>query len=545
MAKILTAIPVASSCANKHAILQTVLLVLILLLGVLVRVEHFSSIPAGVNPDEAASAYESLSLAETGRDRWGNTLPAYFPAWGSGQNVLLSYLAIPVIQVLGLSIFSIRLVPLLLGILTLPLLYCCLRPVGHFPALLGTLLLALMPWHFMLSRWALESNLVPFFMLLGCGSLSRAFITRQRRWIVPCLLPFALSLYAYGTTVVVLPPMFALLVLVGFGRLRQQWGTWLLALGLFLLVASPFLLFFLENYILSRNLAWTNSLPFSTPLLPATRMSQVAGSSWNYIVGRNLNFLANSFDDGTCYNLMPGYKLLLSFTLPLALLGAVVGGWKFSRRRGRVFYSPATIVLAVFGAWGLASLGLFCSMELNVNRFNHAYLPCVVLAVWVTTLAINSFLPSIPRPALRLAVASWVLLEGGLAVNHYFTEYRIGPIRSQFDGGLEEPFAVAKSLRGIDQVLITDQIPLPYVYTLFYLCYPPAQFQRERKVEVHKGVYEVSRFGRYAFTASALARGSAYGYLSHRNEYGNLPRQIIFTNDDWEVGVVKPVGASR
>jgi hypothetical protein len=524
---------------------QIVLLALVLLLGIGVRVAQFSHIPAGLNQDEAASAYESFSLAETGQDKWGNILPAYFPAWGSGQNVLLAYLSAPIIKVLGLSVLSARLVPLLLGILTLPLLFGCLRPVGRFPALLGTLLLALMPWHFMLSRWALESNLVPFCMLLGCFSLSRAFITGRRRWIVPCLLPFALSLYAYGTTAVVLPPMFALLLLLGFGRLRQQWGSWLLALGLFLLAATPFLLFFTENYIIARNLAWTDALFFSTPLLPATRISQVAGAHWTDIVGRNLDFLINSFDDGTCYNLMPGYKPLLSFTLPFALLGAVVGSWKLIRRRGRVFYSPATIVLAIFGVWGLASLGLFCSVELNVNRFNHFYLPCLVLAVWVISLAINNFLPTVPRPALRLAVTGWLLLEGGLAVDHYFTEYRTGPIKSEFNDGLGEAFAAVEGLWGMDQVRITNQMPLPYVYALFYLRYPPVQFQREAKVEVIGGVYQVRRFGRYIFNSDEIPGGSTYGYLSRKNEYGDLPRQVLFTNDAWEVGVVKPAAVSH
>jgi hypothetical protein len=82
-------------------------------------------------------------LAETGQDLWGNILLAYFLAWGSSQNVLLPYLAVPVIKVFGLSVFSIRLLPLVLGIPTLPLLCSCLRPVGRFPALLGTVLLAL------------------------------------------------------------------------------------------------------------------------------------------------------------------------------------------------------------------------------------------------------------------------------------------------------------------------------------------------------------------------------------------------------------------
>ncbi|MFD1875349.1 hypothetical protein [Hymenobacter bucti] len=94
---------------------QALSLVLAVLgLGVAMRVGHFPSVPPGLNPDEAANAY---SLAETGANRWGNYLPAYFPVWGSGQNVLLAYLTVPVVKALGLNLWLVRLVPLLLGLL--------------------------------------------------------------------------------------------------------------------------------------------------------------------------------------------------------------------------------------------------------------------------------------------------------------------------------------------------------------------------------------------------------------------------------------------
>ena len=57
------------------------LLVLAVLgLGIFVRVWHFPHVPPSLNQDEAASAYEAYSLAETGCDKWGNHWPAYLPA---------------------------------------------------------------------------------------------------------------------------------------------------------------------------------------------------------------------------------------------------------------------------------------------------------------------------------------------------------------------------------------------------------------------------------------------------------------------------------
>ena len=528
---------------------QLALLLLVLALGTVARVAHFPAIPPGFNQDEAASAYEAFSLAATGLDRWGNPWPAYFPSWGSGQSILLAYLTVPVVKVFGLSIATARAVMLVLSLLTLPLLTYCLRPLGRYPALLGTLLLAVAPWHFMLSRWGLDCNLAPFFMLLGCTTLSRALLVQQRRWIIPSLVPFGLCMYAYGTTVLVLPLFFGLaLLLLGLRPLRAHAGSWLLAMGLFLLISTPFLLFFTENYILGRNLAWTDSLFFSTIVLPVTRASQVASASWALTMKGNWRFLVENFDDGSSYNVLPGFKLLLSATIPFTLVALLIGGWKLIKQRARPVLSPTTIVLSLFVAWGLASLSLFFSFDLNVNRFNHAFLPCIVLATWAISRTIDSFGPEVPRQALRAGALAWLLLEGSLAIDTYLTEYPKSAIKNDFNAGLGEAFEAVSGLWGIDQVRITTNMPLPYLYTLFYLHYPPADFQREMQAKTTDDRYQVKRFGRYIFADSELTPKQAYGYLSRRNEYADTDqqhREVFFTNDDWEVGIIKPTAPGR
>src|SRR4051812_45596366 len=97
------------------------LLVFLLLLGTAARIYKFPSLPAGLHQDEISEAYESYSILHSGADRWGYHLPAYFVSWGSGQNVLQSYLSIPVIAVTGLTRVGARLAPLLCGLGTLPL----------------------------------------------------------------------------------------------------------------------------------------------------------------------------------------------------------------------------------------------------------------------------------------------------------------------------------------------------------------------------------------------------------------------------------------
>ncbi|MGI4743831.1 MAG: glycosyltransferase family 39 protein [Janthinobacterium lividum] len=522
----------------------TLLVVLVLGLGVAVRTAHFPNIPPGLNQDEAASAYEAYALAETGHDKWGNHLPVYLPGWGSGQNALQSYLMVPVVKAFGLSIASARLVPLLLGLLTLPLFFYCLRPLGRYPALLGLALLALAPWHFMLSRWALESNLVVFWMLLGCTTLSRAISTQRRRWIIPALLPFGVALYAYGTTAIILPLLLAVGVGFGWDRIRARPGAWLLAVGLFGLVAAPFGLFFIENYVLGHNLAWTDKLFFSTPMLPATRLSQVGQSSLRDIYEFNVKIVRSGFDDRQVFNQLADYPLLLDFTWTLAAVGFGVMLYRLGRWRRRLAERPADVVATVFLAWGLACLPLLFLFSLNVNRANHFFLPCLALAAWVTALLIENLRADVPRQLIRGAVLGFFLVEGSLAARFYHLYYPHGPIREEFVAGLPEAFAAVDQLWGIDQVRITNQMYLPYVYTLFYLRYPPEQFRREVQVEVVDGAYKVHKFGRYVFEDQYLVPGRPYAYLARKDEVkedAQHHKQVLFSNEGWEVGTVQPL----
>jgi 4-amino-4-deoxy-L-arabinose transferase-like glycosyltransferase len=423
------------------------LLVLAVLgLGIFIRVWHFPGVPPGLNQDEAASAYEAYSLAETGCDKWGNQWPVYFPAWGSGQNVLLAYLTAPVVKAFGLSILSARLVALLVGLLTLPLFYYCLRPMGRYPAVLGLLLLAVAPWHFMLARWSLESNQAPFWMLLGCTTLARALYMQRRRWIIPSLVPFALALYAYGILAIVLPTLFVLVFATCFQRFRPRLGLWLVAAGLFVVVAAPFGLFIIENYVLGHNLPWADNLFFSTPLLPATRLSQESHDTWRDIYEVNSAFVLRRFTDSTVYNQLPGYPLLLRFTWGLAALGSFTLFYQLGKWRSRLAGRPAELVGLVLLACGIACVPTIFLFALNINRVNYVFLPCLGLAAWFVSTLIRHLRPSVPTQVVQGAVLVWFVLEGGLAARYYFRHYAQGEIKAQFNSGLPAAFDAVSRL---------------------------------------------------------------------------------------------------
>jgi len=75
----------------------------LIVLGCVLRLAALGAVPCGLNQDEASAGYEAWALLQSGVDRCGKAWPVLFVSWGSGQNVLMSYLAMPFVALLGLS----------------------------------------------------------------------------------------------------------------------------------------------------------------------------------------------------------------------------------------------------------------------------------------------------------------------------------------------------------------------------------------------------------------------------------------------------------
>jgi 4-amino-4-deoxy-L-arabinose transferase-like glycosyltransferase len=167
-------------------------------LGIAARAWSFGAIPPGLNQDEASMAYDAYSLARYGIDRNGFHFPVMTVSWGSGMYALASYLTLPFVGILGLSVVATRLPFLLVGVATIPLFYLLLdHSIDRRTARIGAVLLALSPWHIMASRWSLDCNLLPFVFLVATLLLLRSL---QR----PSLLVAACMTYAYATRTQVL-----------------------------------------------------------------------------------------------------------------------------------------------------------------------------------------------------------------------------------------------------------------------------------------------------------------------------------------------------
>jgi 4-amino-4-deoxy-L-arabinose transferase-like glycosyltransferase len=500
----------------------------IIFVGALLRLIALGRVPGGLNSDEASSGVEALSVLRTGMDLWGNHLPVWFAAWGSGMNALYTYFAVPVIWLFGLDSVTLRAVGAVFGVLTLPVAYYATRLYfGRQAALIVMGLLAVLPWHVMSSRWALDSNLAPLFFTLGLYTIGKA-LQAGGRWPILAWAPWAISIYAYPVTLYPIIPS-SLLILIFFRRpILAAAGLWAAGLALAALIDLPFALFLLKNYVLHvEHLPGEGALPFSVPVLAATRLSQLR-QPFMVTVFNNLTFLIGGYRDDAVWH-QSRYFLPLTGAAPyLTVAGTVALAWRCVRARQPhvILIVAATIIVPIF------------VIPLQVTRLNWFYIPSLMLAA--------QFLTGLPAEyGRKLLVASGIYLALFLVpfYAYYLTSYNQEAMaldrtlgngfRLGVQGALRTEAALAKP----DEPLFVDIVtPQPYLYPIFYGLASVEEFQATRQVQTLDGVYDVSHFGRYYFDKDALPAGAGYVFVSRVDVLPCPDPEALQTGPLWATG---------
>jgi uncharacterized membrane protein len=481
------------------------LLLLLFLIGAAVRVIYAGSIPGGLNQDEASIGYEAYSLLHYGIDRNGVSLPIHLIAWGSGQNALYAYLSMPFIYLFGLNPLSVRMVSILLGLLSMVLFYLIAAQLfkRKNAAATAAFFIVICPWHIMMSRWALESNIFPTLVLLAVFFLFKAI--HQPRWLIGFTITLAASLYAYGTAYFFVPVfglgVLSLLVARKVFKLRSLlWNS-----VVFVILAAPIGLFVLINRF---NLPPIQFI-FSIPKLTVPRVEQVSsafeGNVFSMFAG-HFNQFINLFitqNDGLPWNAIPEYGYMYPLALPLIGIGIVYGSFKLVKQ----FRLETAIIAIWFGAAVLMTL----ITDVNINRINIIFYPTVYLAV-----AGLMWLHKQIKYSLVVAIGAFTIFFL-LFCGHYFTAYakQISPMFYESFG--EAITYASDETEGA--VYVTDQVMMPYIYVLFYKKIAPQQFiDTVEYINPGQPFQFVRSFGRYHFGKPELKPDEEAAYIFNNND---------------------------
>ncbi len=318
----------------------------IMLVAAFLRLFMLGQIPYGLQQDEASIGYDAYTLATYGIDRNGYPYPIYPITWGcGGGSPLLIYLNVIVIKLFGTGVIKLRMIPAVLGVATVFIFFFVLREIYGYEsrksyrniiAVIGTLFLAICPWHVILSRWSLDSNIIPFFLCLALY-LFMLGIRTGKTWIyILSAVTYAICMYSYGSATIVVPIHLLLLCIICLKKKVLNIKQLILSGITFMVVFAPLFLFYAVNYLGVPEILTDY---FSVNKFTASRSGEVfLALDSNLISNLVKNFKALlvvlTFGDDAemrCHYIL-GYATLFEFTFPITFIGIVASIVNFFRR---------------------------------------------------------------------------------------------------------------------------------------------------------------------------------------------------------------------
>ena len=437
------------------------LLMAALILGVALRLAEIGQVPGdgSVWQDEAYAGYNAWSLLHYGVDTSGYHHPVYLETWGSGMSVMLTLIEIPFVAICGLSAFSIRLCRAFLGCIELLAFSELCREIrGEKFAVVGTFILAVMPWDIMMSRFAMDCNALPPFLLLGTLFLIKAR-KKSSHYLLLSMLFFGLSLYCYAAAWIVMP----LLILFDYAwymmavredgkrKVIDLWG--ILSAAILAVLAFPLVLFLLVNIGYIQPIVGGF---LDIPRLSSFRSGEISRDPETFLTHlyNTIHLLATQ-EDGRVSDVAGTFGLFYPFSYFIMLPGIGLSLYRMHvEKKGR---SEALLLWQLL--LGLVLGGLL--EETYFSRINIILLPMTYfLAVGCIEL-IEKW-----HGKASYVIGLTYLISVSTFACYYFT-YHDGDCARAYGSGLKEALAYTDAIRDDDDtVCFLTYVPVPNV--LFY-----------------------------------------------------------------------------
>lgn len=520
-----------------------ILLFSIIALAAFLRLWRLGDYPA-LNADEAAIGYNAYSLAETGLDEHGNSWPIHFQSFNDYKPGLYFYLVLPFIKYIGLNVWSVRLPNILLSIATVFLVYKLVNSLEigkdskkrNIVAFISAFMLAISPWHIHFSRGGWEVSTSTFFLVLGAYLFIKG--RKNLTTLMLSVVSFSLSMYTYHAARVVAPLLGVSLVLIYAKEFKKR----IVHLGIVALIVLVTLTPLAKDLLKSDTISRAAGVGLFADPGPLNRINEQRGEHedftgfmpklfHNKAVNYSLAFIQNwaehfhgefLFLNGDVIerNRVPetGQMYLVDFVFLISGAVSVVKllSSKDDNKKGiyiilawliisplaaaLTFQSPhalraqnMVIPLTMISALGLYNFSLYVHKVLGVkpDDSNLIFMKGSSLKTSKKILLNTLFL-------IFVVIYAW---EFGRYIHNYDVHMaKQFPFSSQY--GVKELVDYVKDNEAnFDKVIITDRYDQPYILFLFYMKYPPEQFQKDHRLTPRDsfGFSTVRTFDKYEF----------------------------------------------
>lgn len=467
-------------------------LLLLTLLGGILRFWKLDSFPVSLNWDEVSHGFNAYSILMTGKDEWGRSFPLIFRAFGDYKLPAYIYLSVLPVWLFGLTPLAVRFISALAGTLAIPGIYYLANIL--FPnfslnisktkinlGLLSAFILAILPWHFFISRPALEANLSLTLIIFGFYFLIRYFENTSSP--LPAVIFLGLSLHTYNTARVFVPLLVIVSLLIYRPKFRLDLRT-----GPALLLALLFSGLVIFQVYLGEGTARYEKLKILSPSTvfqigesraKSDLPSLVARVAYNRPVfflttfGRNyLGYFSPAFYSqrwGAQYQFaVPGQNLL---TLPIYLL-AFLGFFSYISRikddkNFRLLY------LWIFLSPIAAALTIDPPQALRPNPM----IPAIVILACFGLSRLLFIFPEKKKILIFLLLTLWFIISFGYYLSDYFGTYKT-KYSSSWQYGYSRVMGFVKEHGSeYDHIFISKRYGEPHIFYSFFSKLAPEKLQ--------------------------------------------------------------------
>ena len=478
--------------------------------AVFLRFWQLGSNPPSLTWDEAAWGYNAYSLGLDGRDEFGRFLPLdYLESFGDFKPPVYAYLDVLPVKIFGLNEFAVRFPSALFGVLTVLATYFLVKSIFYNSknkesyALSSSFLLAISPWHIMLSRAAFEANIATFFIILGV--LLFLWAIQEESWLfLLSIASFVISIYAFNTARVVTPILILILAFAFRKELLKRKKEAVLAILLGIILIFPAIKFLTSP---QASLRFKEVNIFSDIGVIENANQQIKNDNNSFISriihNRRLiygvSYLKHYFD-----NLSPSFLFIKGDGNPkfsTQTVGAMflwdlpffVAGFflLFKKKEGYWWIIPVWLIIGIIPTATARETPHALRIETTLPTFQ------IFVAYGFVQLC-----EKIKKYRYFILTSLYLLLF--LNFIYFFHDYIFHYPRiysGEWQYGYKESIKYASSVYSqYDLIEVTTELGRPYIYYLFYTKKTPGEFRKTADVEREVfGFVNVKGYGKYRF----------------------------------------------
>ncbi len=511
---------------QKSKKLPIILLGIILCIAGFLRFYQLDTNPPSLNWDEAAWGYNAYSLGIDGKDEFGRFLPyEYLESFGDFKPPLYAYLTILPVKIFDLTPFATRFPSAFFGTLSVLVTYFLVKKIfmdkfdekesvlfsmreNELIAIISSAILAISPWHILLSRAAFEANVSTFLIMSGVYFLYSGKSGKSFGYIFSAVL-FSLAFYTFNSARIVVPFLVLLFTALYWRTLLLQKKQVFLATICALILLLP-----LTNFLLSpqASLRFKEVSIFTDTTLVTDVNQAIAhdgNALWSKVIHNrrfaysvsyakhfldniNMQFLFFQGDKNPRFSVQDVGQMYL-WELPFLIIGIFL---LIRHRKHAAVFILLWLLIGIIPAGVARETPHALRIEGSLPTFQ------ILSAVGVTFFLLFAKRKLHAR-YFRIVVLVFCLV-GTLHTIHflhsYFAHYKTR-FSSEWQYGTQESVTFTESQKHLyDKIYITNALGRPYIFTLFYAKVDPRIFRQEQAVRRDAfGFVTVDGFGKYKF----------------------------------------------